>query len=468
MGSPEAASIDASEGNSVRAAWTTAYVALLALGAVCMLIALALARPYWAASFPWSARDTFLGSLVFIAAGAFADHFRVRVGDRVELSASFLSDFLAAVLLGPLAGAVVAGAAIMSWWERGQLQRNLAYLSVFVLSGSVCGIVYLVVGGLFANRSGQIGGIGLAVGGIAAGFAYQFVDYALFVPIAWLRRRVGPVGLFRETVRPFLLFQFFFLALSLGLAYSFKYAGLLGFALLFLPVLGLIYAFRIYTREMELARRLERFSMQMAASMITALDLKDNYTAQHSASVAQYSFDVAQELGLSRREQNLAHLAGLLHDLGKISVPDEVLGSREKLSPEEWEVLKYHSVAGQKILSDMSEFEELSSIVLHHHEWFDGRGYPDGLTGEEIPLLSRIVSVADSYSAMVSERPYRSRRTPEEAIRELERCKALQFDPLVTDAFIRILRRANSDYCTAQHADFRLQFQKIRFLRDIS
>ena len=144
-----------------------------------MLIALALTRPYWAASFPWSIKDTLLGTLVFIAAGAFADHFRVRVGDRVELSASFLSDFLAAVLLGPLAGAVVAGAAIMSWWERGQLQRNLAYLSVFVLSGSVCGIVYLVVGGLFANRSGQIGGIGLAVGGIAAGFAYQFVDYAL-------------------------------------------------------------------------------------------------------------------------------------------------------------------------------------------------------------------------------------------------------------------------------------------------
>lgn len=468
MGSPEAAPVGISTGDGARAAWTTTYVVFIALGAVTMLLALALFRDHWVTAIPFSFWGTLWGTLFFIAAGAFADRFRVRVGERVEVSASFLPDFLASVILGPLAGAIVSGAAVVSWWQRGQLLRNLAHFSIFVLSGGTCGLVYLAVGGLFTAQGGEIAGVGLAVGGIAAGIAYQVVDYALFVPIAWLRRGLGPAAYFKEAIQPFLLFQIFFLMLSLGLAYSFQHSGAFGFALFFLPVFGLIYAFRIYAREMELAKRLERFSLQIAASMITALDLKDNYTAQHSASVAQYSFDIARELGLSRRERNLAHLAGLLHDLGKISVPDEVLGSEEKLTAEQWEVIKYHSTAGHKILSDMSEFEELALVVLHHHERFDGHGYPDGLAAAAIPLLSRIVTVADSYSAMVSDRPYHRRKTPEDAMAELERQKGRQFDPVAVDAFVAVLRRANQEYRTAEHADFRLQFQKIRFLRDIS
>lgn len=468
MGSSEAASVGKTTGNSVRATLTTGYVVSLAMGAVCMLVTLSLTRHQWAARFSSGLLSAFLGTAFFIGAGAFADRFRVRVGERVEVSASFLPDFLAAIILGPLVGAIVAGAAIVSWWQKGQLLRNVAHFSVFVICGGTCGLVYLALGGSLSPPGEPIAGLGLVLGGIAAGLAYQFVDYILFVPIAWLRRGVGPLAYFREAIQPFLLFQLFFLVLSLGLAFSFEHSGPLGFALFFLPVFGLIYAFRIYARELELSKRLERFSMQMAASMITALDLKDNYTAQHSASVAQYALDIARELGLDRREQNLAHLAGLLHDLGKISVPDDVLGSTERLSQNEWEILKFHSVAGQRILSDMSEFSDLSSIVRHHHERYDGSGYPDGLAGEEIPLLSRVVSVADAYSAMVSDRPYHRKRTPEEAMEELERQKGQQFDPEVTDAFIRILRRANHEYRTAEHADFRLQFQKVRFLRDLS
>ena len=411
-----------------------------------MLLILALTRDQWFAAIPFSRWGTIWGTLFFISAGAFADRFRVKVGDRVEVSASFLPDFLAAVILGPLVGAVVSGAAVVSWWQRGQLLRNIAHFSVFVLAGGTCGLVYIAVGSAFVPEGA--GCRWARVGGMVAGVAYQIVDYALFVPIAWLRRGLGPGAYFKEAIQPFLLFQIFFLILSLGLAYSFQHSGPFGFALFFLPVFGLIYAFRVYAREMELAKRLERFSMQMAASMITALDLKDNYNAQHSASVAQYSFDIARELGLSRRQRNLAHLAGLLHDLGKISVPDEVLGSKEKLSPESWEIIKYHSVAGHRILSDMSEFEELSLVVLHHHERFDGHGYPHGLSGEQIPLLSRIVSVADSYSAMVSDRPYHAKKTPGEAIAELERQRGRQFDPVAADAFIAVLLRANHEYRT--------------------
>ncbi|NLE74410.1 MAG: HD-GYP domain-containing protein [Actinobacteria bacterium] len=470
MGSPEAASIDVSSGGSARVTLTTAYVVIIVLGAVAMLLGLFWSRGEWGHAFSFSAGTwgVVAAGLVFVAAGVFADHFRVRLGKGIEVSASFLPDFLAVTILGPLAGAVVSGVAVVSYWQKGQLLRNLTIVGVFVLSGGTCGLIYFLLGSQFVPPGEAISGLGLAVGGIVAGIAYQLVNFMLFVPIAWLRRSLRPVAYFKEALQPFLLFHIFFLILSLGLVYSFQYSGPFGFALFFLPVFGLIYAFRVYSREMELAKRLERFSLQMAASMITALDLKDNYTAQHSASVAQYSFDIACELSLSKRQCNLAHLAGLLHDLGKISVPDEVLGSTERLTSEQWEVIKYHSVAGYRVLCDMTEFEELSKVVLHHHERFDGTGYPEELSGEEIPLLSRVVSVADSYSAMVSDRPYHAKKTPEEAVAELERQMGRQFDPDVANAFIRVLSRAGREYRTSEDANFQLQFQKIRFLRDIS
>ncbi len=263
-------------------------------------------------------------------------------------------------------------------------------------------------------------------------------------------------------------FHLFFLLLSLGLLYSFKSVDSVAFLVFFLPVMGLVYAFRSYARQRDLARSLERFSLQMAGSMITALDLKDNYTAQHSANVAQYSYDIARAYGLGDKECNLAHLAGLLHDLGKISVPDEILNSRRTLEDDEWAVVQAHTEAGQKILSNMTEFEDLARIVLHHHERYDGAGYPRGLSDESIPLLSRIVSVADCYSAMISARPYSGPRPPEVAMMELRDQRGRQFDPQVVGAFLEILEKADQAYRTGQQIDLDVQFQEVRFLRDIA
>jgi putative nucleotidyltransferase with HDIG domain len=405
-----------------------------------------------------------IATALFAAVGVFAERLRIHVGERSEVSAGFLADFLAAALLGPLAGAVVAACGAAASWERGQLVRTAFYSSAFSMAGGACGVVFYVVTTRWPGSSGTA----VAVGGVAAGMTYQVLNYLLFVPIAWLRRGVGPIVWFDETFRPYLPFHVFFLLLSLGLVYSFENQGRGVFVLLFLPVLGLIYAFRSFGRQKELTQSLERFSLQMAASMITALDLKDNYTAQHSAAVAQYSFDLARRLGLSPRQRGLAHLAGLLHDLGKISVPDRVLNSLERLADDEWDIVRGHSLAGQKVLSNMHEFEELGLIVLHHHERFDGTGYPYGLCGEEIPILSRIVAVADSYSAMVSDRPYRGRRSPEDASAELEKQSGGQYDPRVVAAFIEVLEDESEEYRRSEHIDFHLQFQKVRFLGDFA
>jgi putative nucleotidyltransferase with HDIG domain len=436
---------------------------VVCLAAVVFLGALVNAQMQWPGlgSVSWSGA---IVTALFAAVSVFAERLRVPVGGGTEVSAGFLADFLAAALLGPLAGGVVAACGAAASYEKGQLARTAFFGSAFFVAGGACGVVFYLV-----NAQWQVpSGIAVAAAGVAAGATYQTLNYLLFVPIMWLRRGVGPLRWFDESFRPYLPFQLFFLVLSLGLVYSFKNQGRGAFVLLFLPVLGLVYAFRSFGRQKELTQSLERFSLQMAASMITALDLKDNYTAQHSAAVAQYSFDLARRLRLSTRQRNLAHLAGLLHDLGKISVPDRVLNSRERLADADWDIIRGHSVAGQKVLSNMHEFEELGLIVLHHHERFDGAGYPHGLYRDEIPIISRIVAVADSYSAMVSDRPYRSKRSPEDAVAELEKQSGAQYDPRVVAAFVDILEGESEQYRRSEHIDFHLQFQKVRFLGDFA
>ena len=402
------------------------------------------------------------GTLLFLCVGIFADRFRVKFGV-AEVSAGFLADFLSAALLGPVPGAVVAASVFFIGDRRGAWQRTLVNSATFFIVGGTTGIVYWGIQGAFGKS-----GWSLAIGGLAAGGAYFVLNFVMTAPVMWFRRNLRPQEWFSEAFGPFLPFHIFFLTLSLGLIFSFDRLGPPGFVLFFLPVMGLVYAFRTFSRQRELARSLERFSLQMAASMITALDFKDNYTAQHSAAVAQYAFDTAGALNLSQKERSVAHLAGLLHDLGKISVPDEILNSRERLGDEEWAVIQGHAGAGQSVVSNMHEFEELGKIIRHHHERYDGLGYPDGVSAEEIPIISRIVAVADSYSAMVSERPYSAKLRPEEAAAELKSKAGTQFDPRVVSAFLGVLQSATLEYRMAEHLDFHLQFQKARFLGEIA
>ena len=412
----------------------------------------------------WTAlpRFSIWGALLFAALGKFADRYTIRIGNGIEVSASFIADFLSAAILGPLAGALVASASALGHLKRGEGARALFHFSAFAICGGAAGLV-------FWGMMDQFGGSGwvLALSGIAAGLLYHLLNWSLVSPIGWLRRGIGPVELFQEAFQPFLPYHLFFLFISLGLVYLYRTSGASVFALFLLPVVGLVWAFRSFSHERDLSRRLERFSLEMAAGMITALDLKDNYTAQHSAAVAQYSFDIARALKLSTRECNLAHLAGLLHDLGKISVPDDVLNCPTKLDADQWDLVQGHSIAGQKILGNMNEFAELATIVLYHHERYDGGGYPNRICGEDIPLLSRIVSVADCYSAMISDRPYRARLPWETATREITEQSGRQFDPKVAGRFLEVLEAHDNHYRHADQVDFHVQFQKVRFLRDL-
>lgn len=176
-------------------------------------------------------------------------------------------------------------------------------------------------------------------------------------------------------------------------------------------------------------------------SLVTSIDSRDHYTRAHCEATAEYAIMLAQELGLSPSVQRTLRLAALLHDVGKICIPDHILRKPGPLSPEEFAIIRHHAAIAEELIVDVPNAEEVRLVARHHHERFDGSGYPDGLKGERIPYLSRILAVADAFSAMTMDRPHRGGLSPEEAHQELCRAAGTQFDPQIVEAFGRIVAR---------------------------
>ena len=177
---------------------------------------------------------------------------------------------------------------------------------------------------------------------------------------------------------------------------------------------------------------------QFSESLGVAIDAKDPYTKCHSVEVAEVAHAMAGWLGLAPQEAELIHIGGHLHDIGKIGVSDSVLNKPGRLTAGEWIQMKKHPQVGAEILAPIKGIAKtgLPEMVLHHHEWFDGTGYPMGLSGPQIPMGARIIAVADTFSAMLSHRSYRPAKEPCTAMRELARCSGTQFDPVVVESLL--------------------------------
>ena len=197
--------------------------------------------------------------------------------------------------------------------------------------------------------------------------------------------------------------------------------------------------------QQHLEQKVEEQSQKIRASFFNAitalayaLEAKDVYTSGHSQRVTEISEAIAEHLGLPKETIEKIRLAGLVHDIGKIGVRESVLNKPGSLSDEEFKHIRLHSQTGERILKPIVDDKEILKAVRHHHERYDGWGYPDGLQGERIPLLARIIAVADTFDAMTSERSYRKALTKEEACAEVERCRGTQFDPEAADAFLEV------------------------------
>lgn len=237
---------------------------------------------------------------------------------------------------------------------------------------------------------------------------------------------------------------------AISVYYKVSVSGVfVGIAILILLFMNVIYTIHIirdiikHQQQEELDKRkknIEEMSLQLMQMLSTTIEAKDEYTKGHSHRVAEYSVLIARELGWNEKELSNLKNAAHLHDIGKIAIPDTILNKPSKLSEEEFSIIKEHTIIGANILKNISLIDHVQEIVRNHHERYDGNGYPDGLKGKEIPLHARIVTVADSYDAMSSQRIYRNQLPPEKIIQELENNKGTQFDPEITDIFLKLLR----------------------------
>lgn len=268
---------------------------------------------------------------------------------------------------------------------------------------------------------------------IAAFLCYASVNLSLVTGVVTLTERHGFIYALKTYVRDFYI-QYLVLctlALLLVVLYSLSIWFL---ALAIIPLVLVHVSFRSHLRlQTETRKTFEKISQ--------LLDERDHYTAVHSSAVAELAVRIGQELDLSQGEIEKIDIAARVHDIGKIAVPDAILLKHGRLTPEEWAVMKRHSTISAELIEGLEIYAPVADAVLHEHERWNGSGYPDGLRGEGIPLLSRIIAAADVYNALSTDRPYRKAFEPATALEMIKAMRGEDLDPQVADALLRILQR---------------------------
>ncbi len=393
------------------------------------------------------------------AAGLIADRHRVTLGSRTEASISLIPILFAAVLFGPLAAMIVAAVALLAIF-RTPYMRWAVYTCTRSIAGAMAGFAAIGAGELSSNSHASIAA-STAAGAIAA----ELTDVSFTALTAKIRG--NDVNELIQILVPIAFASVLFYAPLVGLlAAAYEDISSLTLPLFLAPALAAQRLFGLYqeqrrlTEELSTANvRLERANISFATALVATLDARDQYTAGHSAAVAIYARDIAAHLGLSDEHQQLAHLCGLVHDIGKIGLRSGLLEKPGALTLSERREMEKHSEIGERILAKVEDYAEVARVVRHHHERWDGQGYPDGLSGEDIPYLSRIIAVADAYNAMTSNRPYRDAMPSRVARMRLAQGAESQFDIRVVAAFEAILASASEAYRLAVRDDFTLEEQ---------
>jgi putative nucleotidyltransferase with HDIG domain len=401
-----------------------------------------------------------LGCLAFVA-----ERNPVRISPNAEVTASVLPMLFGAVLFGPAVAMAIAAVGLLA-----ELRRP--YLRWFIWTSSrslVAGAAGLAA--LAARPDSESFGWLVASVAAATGVAVLLDTTANAFTVKL--RGTGTFMGFLRSAKPLLLTEVPFYSAAVALLMvAYEDVSTWSVILFLGPAFAAHKFYRLYHEERKATAdlkgayaQLERASLSFASALVAALDARDRYTAGHSAAVAVYTRDIAVQLGLSDREQQLAHLSGLLHDIGKVGLPATILEKEGPLTADERRQMEEHSIIGERILLNVQDYEEIASIVRHHHERMDGTGYPDGLTTEEIPLLARIIGVADAYNAMTSGRPYRAALSPRDALAQLASGSGSQFDPHVVAAFLEILSGSAEAYRRGARSDFALEAQRHPALR---
>jgi putative nucleotidyltransferase with HDIG domain len=387
------------------------------------------------------------------AVAAFAERQSVAINDRTRMSVSFLPLVFSAIVFGPLGGFAV-GVLSNVWDLRESRLKWSVYTPIRGLTAALAGLAAVTVVP-HPTGLGQylLASLVASVADLAAdGF---FTTATVFV------RRGDPLASLQAIAAPFLLTVPLYVPVLTLFVYAYHTYSLWLVLISFLPTLAAQRLLHLYQQEREATHRLaaanarlRRASLSFATALVATLDARDQYTAGHSAAVAIYARDIAQRMGISEELQELVHLCGLVHDIGKIGLPAGLLEKPGPLTLEERRQMEQHSEIGERILRNVDDYSEIADVVRSHHERIDGMGYPDGIQGAEIPLLARIIGVADAYDAMTSDRPYREALPSRVARMRLAQAVGTQFDTGVVAAFEAILATADENYRSGRGSSF--------------
>jgi putative nucleotidyltransferase with HDIG domain len=397
-------------------------------------------------------------------------HFR-----QISISGNFLGLVIAMALLGPAPAAVLGILSNTVWLVRTKNHRiGVAMMTVASYAAAT------VAGALVMREAG--GALGTTpsdldyIAAVAAGFVVAHVVNFVLVFGAMCFADASGASFFdrvRNVIIPLLPSDAAMVILAGLLIYAQRHVGTGALALLVLLFFLYLYLYHqlILSQERgeELVRRTEQLaSLQVGVltAMLRTLSMRDQMTARHSAAVARYARAIAKASGCTEEEQDLAHTAGLLHDIGKFILPDHILLADTKLNDDDWQLIRMHPYQGAKVVREVEGYGPIADIIWCHHERIDGRGYPRGLGEDEIPLISRMLSIADTYDVMTSRDSYRSPVSSAEAIAELRRVSGAQLDGRLVEVFIGVLETEDLAFQHTDDTDFEVELAFERRVRD--
>jgi putative nucleotidyltransferase with HDIG domain len=408
-------------------------------------------------------RDHVSGLSIVLAVAALAAGLgvaSVRERERISVSSSFIVYLLAGAFLGPTSAFI---AAVIS--EVAATRVAPTRWQAFLFNLVAAGFTALLAATLIRDLAPHDDTIGfyLVFGGLA--LAMLGLTWLIIAPFYILYDGYSEVWHPRMLIEhlPSALIT---VALAVAGAAIYVKVGLAGITFALAAVFAFAYMGHLLSESRNRAQQYVSLSWGVLAGLLRALDIRDERAARHAAAVARFAQDMAEQVGMSAQDQELAHTAGLLHDIGHFALSDRVAERGRTLTDEDWMAIQQHPQLGAEMLRDLGMYGPVAEIVLTHHERIDGRGYPRGLTGEEIPTIAKIIAVAEVYDTLTAADTYRTRMSSFEALRELRRVAGTQLDADYVEILAGLLSGEGVEYRHADAASFDSELDMERRIKE--
>ncbi len=407
---------------------------------------------------PWSLFFALLGLAIL------GEFLAVPTGG-VHIGAAFIATSAAMALLGAAPAALIAVAAVLAWSIRNHRPGSLLFNNIVACATYpvVGALIFQALGDPAKDDSAELGTAAIVFG---VYLAVNFLNFLLIVGYLCLRDGTSLLAEIRRVYIPVLPWEVATGTFTAGTVLAYQEIGLPAVAMLAFMLLSYYSLLRsvveAQSQRDELraqVEELEALHHGVIRVMVETLGMRDRMTARHSAAVARFAKAIAAAAGLPPRDQELVHTAGLLHDVGKFTFPDHTL-TGTTLTEEDWALIRSHPRRGADIVKRVHGYAEVAEIVLCHHERVDGRGYPRRLSGEDIPVLARILSVADCFDVMTARDSYRTPISIEEAVAELRRVSGTQLDRHFVEIFVDVVTGSGVDFQHADDEDLETELQR--------